>query len=142
MSFIDNKKQETDPKIASKLIPELKEDYLQNHPCKLEEGSIELWKVESVLIGDCDLPIEERGFSCTQVLFDKEGEHRYLNLCERAVQEQGVAFDQELGIIRKLNCTIVNEDGSTEAKSLFFLIDSKVYHEIGGRYLPEELLNN
>ena len=58
MSFTDNKKQEIDSKVTLKLIPKLKGDYLQDHPCKLEEGSVELWKVESVLIGDCDLPIE------------------------------------------------------------------------------------
>jgi hypothetical protein len=34
VSFTDNKKQEIDPKIALKLMPELKEDYLQHHPCK------------------------------------------------------------------------------------------------------------
>ena len=129
MSFIDNKKQESDPKIALKLTPELKEDYLQDRPCKLDKGSIELWKVVSVLSEDCDLSIEQQSFSCTQILFDKEGEHRYLNLCERAMQEQGVAFDQELGTIRKLDCTIVNEDGNTEVKPLFLLIDSKIYHE-------------
>ena len=131
MSFTDNKKQEIDSKVALKLMPELKEDSLQDHQCKLEEGSIELGKVESVLSGNCDLPIEQQSFSCTQILFDKEGEHRYLNLCERAMQEQGVAFDQELGTIRKLDCTIVNEDGNTEVKPLFLLIDSKIGHGDG-----------
>ncbi len=142
MSFIDNKKQKSDPKIALKSTPELKEDHLQDHPCKLDKGSIELWKVVSVLSGDCDLPIEQQSFSCTQILFDKEGEHRYLNLCERAMQEQGVAFDQELGTIRKLDCTIVNEDGNTEVKPLFLLIDSKIGHGVDCEYLTEELLNN
>src|SRR5271157_2587264 len=142
MSFIDNKKQESDPEIALKLTPELKEDDLQDRPCKLEKGSIELWKLVSVLSEICDLPIEKQCLSLTQVLFDKEGEHRYLNLCERAMQEQGVAFDQELGIIHKLNCTIVNEDGNTEEKPVFLLIDSKIYPEIDCRHLPKELLNS
>ena len=142
MSFIDNEKQENESIISLKLAPELKEDYLQDRPCRLKEGSIELWKVVSVLIGDCDLPIEQQSFSCTQVLFDKEGEHRYLNLCEKAMQEQGAAFDQELGTIHKLDCTIVNEDGNTEAKPVFLLIDSKIYPEIDYRHLPEELLNS
>jgi hypothetical protein len=142
MSCINKKKQENDPKISLKLTPELKEDYLQDHPCKFEKGSIELWKLVSVLGEDCDLPIEEQSFSCTQVLFDKEGEHRYLNLCERAMQKQGVAFDQELDVIKKLDCTIVNEDGSTEVKPLFLLIDSEIYHKMDCRHLPEELLNN
>jgi hypothetical protein len=65
MSFIDSYKQEIIQKIALKLTPELKEDYLQDRPCKLEEGSIELWKVVSVRIEDCDLPIEKQSFSCT-----------------------------------------------------------------------------
>ena len=142
MSFIDNKKQESDPKIALKLTPELKEDYLQNRPCKLEKDSIELWKVVSVLSGDCDLPIEKQCLSCTPVLFDKEGEHRYLNLCEKALQEQGVAFDQQLGTIHKFECTTVNEDGNTEVKPLFLLIDSKIGHGVDCEYLTEELLNN
>jgi len=103
MSFIDNKKQESDPKIALKLTPELKEDYLQDRPCKLDKGSIELWKVVSVLSEDCDLSIEQQSFSCTQILFDKEGEHRYLNLCEKAMQKQGVAFDQQLVLFISLN---------------------------------------
>jgi len=128
MSFIDNKKQESDPKISLKLKPELTEEYLQNRPYKLEKDSIELWKVVSVLSGDCDLPIEQQSFSCTPVLFDKEGEHRYLNLCEKAMQEQGVAFDQQLGTIHKFECTTVNEDGNTEVKPLFLLIDSKIGH--------------
>ena len=58
------------------------------------------------------------------------------------MQEQGVAFDQDLGTIHKLDCTIVNEDGNTEEKPVFLLIDSKIYPEIDCRYLPEELLNS
>jgi hypothetical protein len=128
MSFIDNKKQESDPKISLKLKPELTEDYLQNRPCKLEKDSIEHWKVVSVLSRDCDLPLEKQCFSCNPVFFDKEGEHRYLNLCEKAMQEQGVAFDQQLGTIHKLDCTIINEDSNTEVKPLFLRIDSKIGH--------------
>jgi len=128
MSFTDNKKQEIDPKIALKLMPELKGDYPQNHPCKLEEGSIELGKVESVLIGDCDLPIEKQCFSCTQILFDKEEDYKYLELCKKTMQGQTTAFDQQLGTIHKLDCTIVDEEGNREVKPLFLLIDSKMYH--------------
>ncbi len=142
MSSIENTKQDIDPKIASKLASELKEDCLQDRPCKLEKDSIELWKLVSVLSKICDLPIEKQCLSLTRVLFGKESEHRYLNLCERAMQEQGVAFDQELGIIHKLDCTIVNEDGNTEKKPVFLLIDSKIYPEIDCRHLPEELLNS
>ncbi len=42
MSFIDNERQESDPKIELKLTPELKEDHLQDRPCRLKKGSIEL----------------------------------------------------------------------------------------------------
>ena len=115
--------------------------HLQNRPYKLEKDSIELWKLVSVLSENYDIPIEKQCLSLTQVLFDKENEHRYLNLCERAMQEQGVAFDQELGIIHKLDCTVVNEDDNTEVKPVFLLIDSKIYPEIDCRHLPEELLN-
>jgi len=59
MSFIENKRQDIDPKIASKLAPKLKEDCLQDRPCKLEKGSIELWKLVSLLSEICDLPIEK-----------------------------------------------------------------------------------
>jgi hypothetical protein len=142
MNFIDNKKQEGDPEIALKLTPELKEDYLQDRPCKFEKGSIGLWKVVSVLSGDCDLPIEQQSFSCTQVLFDKEEDYKYLELCEKTMQGQTTAFDHQLGTIHKLDCTIVNEDGDTKVKPVFLLIDSKINPEIDCRHLPEELLNN
>ena len=104
MSFIDNKKQESDPKISLKLTLELKEEYLQDRPCKLEKGSIELWKVVSVLSGDCNLPIEQQSFSCTHILFDKEEDYKYLELCEKTMQGQTTAFDQQLGTIHKLDC--------------------------------------
>ncbi len=55
MSFIDNKKQENDLKMSLKLTPELKEDYFQDHACTLGKGSIDLWKVVSVVSGDRDL---------------------------------------------------------------------------------------
>ena len=142
MSSIENTKQDIDPKIASKLAPELKEDQLQDRPYKLEKGSIELWKVVSVLSGNCDLPIEQQSFSCTQVLFDKERDHRYLNLCEKAMQEQGVAFDQQLWFIHKVDCTIVDEHGNTKVKPLFLQMDSKIHHGINRKYLTEELLSN
>jgi len=41
MSLSENKKQEIDSKIALKLTPELKRDYLQDLPFKLEECAIE-----------------------------------------------------------------------------------------------------
>ena len=128
MSFIENNMQAGDPQIPLKLTPELQEDYLQDRPCKLKEGSIELWKVVSVLSGNCDLPIEKQCFSCTQVLFDKEEDYKYLELCEKTMQGQTTAFDQQVGTIHKLDCTIVDEDGNREVKPLFLLIDSKIDH--------------
>jgi hypothetical protein len=83
MSFIGNKKQETDPEIASKLMPELKEDYLQELPFKLEECAVESWEVVSVPIEDCDPSIEKPCLLYTPVLLDKEGKHRHFRLCEK-----------------------------------------------------------
>ncbi len=113
MSIYAGYKQEISPEVALLMLPEFKEDFLQDRPCKLEKGSIELWEVISVLSGDCDLPIEQQSFSCTQVLFDKEEDYKYLELCEKTMQGQTTACDQELGTIHKLDCTIVNEDGNT-----------------------------
>ncbi len=45
------------------------------------------------------------------------------------MQGRKTAFDQQLGTIHKLDCTIVDEEGNIEVKPLFLLIDSKVYHE-------------
>ncbi len=44
------------------------------------------------------------------------------------MQGQTTAFDQQLSTIHKLDCTIFNEDGNTEVKPLFLLIDSKIGH--------------
>jgi hypothetical protein len=129
MSFIDNKKQEIDPKIALKLTPELKENYLQDHLCKWEEDEIVFWKVVSVLNEDRDLPIEKHYFLCTPVLLDKEGKHRDFKSCEKTMQEQVIALDQQDGVIHKLDCTIVDEDGNTEVKPLFLQIDSEINRE-------------
>ncbi len=41
MSFIDSYKQEINPEVVSEIMPELKEDYLQDHPCKWEEVRIQ-----------------------------------------------------------------------------------------------------
>jgi len=40
------------------------------------------------------------------------------------MQEQTVALDPELGVIHKFDCTIVDENGNTEAKPLFLQIDT------------------
>ena len=41
VSFIDSYKQEINPEFALQMMPELKEDYLQHHPCKWEEVRIQ-----------------------------------------------------------------------------------------------------
>ena len=124
MSFIENEKQEIDPKIALKLTPELKGDYLQDLPFKLEECTIESWKVISVPIEDCNPSLEKPYFLYTPVLLDKEGKYRYFKLCEKPMQEQTSALDQQLGDIHKIDCTIVDENGNTEVKPLFLQIDT------------------
>jgi hypothetical protein len=37
-------------------------------------------------------------------------------------------FLQKLGLTHKFDCTIVDENGNTEVKPLFLLIDSKIGH--------------
>jgi hypothetical protein len=118
MSFIDNKRQEIDPKIELKLTPKL----------KVEEDEIELWKVVNVLNEDCDLPIEKRCFLCTPVLLNKEGKYSYFKSCEKTIQEQVIALDQQPDVIHKLDCTIVDEGDNTEVKHLLLQTDSEINH--------------
>jgi len=40
-SFIDHYRKEISPELALQMMPELKEDYLQHHPCKWEEVRIQ-----------------------------------------------------------------------------------------------------
>jgi hypothetical protein len=124
MSFIDNDKRESDPKISLKLTPELKRDHLQDLQFKLEECTIESWEVISVPIEDCNPSLEKPCFLYTPVLLDKEGKYRYFKLCEKPMQEQISAPDQQLGVIHKFDCTIVDENGNTEVKPLFLQIDT------------------
>jgi hypothetical protein len=42
VGLIDNYRQEINPEIALKIMPYLKEDYLEDRPCKWEESTIEL----------------------------------------------------------------------------------------------------
>ncbi len=124
MSFIDNRKQEFDPKISLKLTPELKEDYLQDLPFKLEECTVESWKVLSVPSENFDSSIEKPCLLYTPVLLDKEGNRRYLTFCEKTLQDQTAALDQPATNMYKLDCTIVDEDGNTEVKPLFLQIET------------------
>ena len=129
MSFIDNKKQGSDPKIALKLTPELKEDYLQDLPFKLEECTVESWEVVSVPIEDHDQSSEKTCLLYTPVLLDKEGKHRHFRFCEKTIPNQTAALDKQVGVTYKLDCTIVDEDGSTEVKPLFLQIDTDDHGE-------------
>ncbi len=128
MSFIDDYRQEISPEFALQMMPKLNEDYLQDRRCKWEEGTIQLWKVASALIVDCDPSIEKHSFLCTPVFFDKTGKHRYFTSHEKTMQEQIAEFDQQLGVIHELGCTITDKDGNTEVKPLFLLTDSKIGH--------------
>ena len=116
MSLIDSHKQKISSETALEIMPELKEDYLQDRPCKWEEGTIQLWKVASVLIEDCNPSIEKYSFLCTPVFYDKKGEHRYFKSYEKTMQEQIAEFDQQVGVIHELDSTITEKDGNTETK--------------------------
>jgi hypothetical protein len=126
MVFIDSYKHEISPEFASEIMPELKEDFLQAHPCKWEEVTIQLLRVAAARIEDCDPLIEKHSFLCTPVLFDKKDEPVYFTLCEKTMQEQIAEFDQQLGIIHELDCTITDGDGDTEVKVKLLQIDSEI----------------
>jgi hypothetical protein len=128
MSFIDDYRQEISPEFALQLMPELNEDYLQDRPCKWEEDTIQLWKVASALIEDCDPSIEKHSFLCTPVFFDKTGKHRYFTSHEKTMQEQIAEFDQQLGVIHELGCTITDKDDNTEAKVWLLQIETEINH--------------
>jgi len=128
MNFIDSYRQEIDSETALEIMPELKEDYLQDRPCKWEEGKIQLWKVASALIEDCDPSIEKHSFLCTPVFFDKTGEHRYFRLYEKTMQEQIAEFDQQVGVIHELDCTITDKHDNTEAKIWLLQLETKINH--------------
>ena len=58
----------------------------------------------------------ETFFLCTPVLFDKESEHGYITFCEKTMQEQIAAFDQQLGVIHELDSLIPYENGNIKVK--------------------------
>jgi hypothetical protein len=113
MVFIDSYKHEISPEFASEIMPELKEDFLQAHTCKWEEVTIQLLRVATARIEDCDPLIEKHSFLCTPVLFDKEDEPGYFTLCEKTMQEQIDEFNQQLGVIHELDCIITDGDDDT-----------------------------
>ena len=129
MSFIDSYKQEINPEFALQMMPELKEDYLQHHPCKWEEVRIQLWSVASARIQDCAQSIEKYSLLCTPVLFDNEDAPGYLTLCDKTMEEQIAEFDQQLGITHEVGCTITNTDWSEEVKVKLVHVTSEINHE-------------
>jgi len=58
------------------------------------------------------------------------------------MQEQIASLDQQLGVIHKLDCTIVDENGNTEVKVRLFQMDSEIHHGANRRYFNKKLLNN
>jgi len=129
VSFIDSYKQEINPEFALQMMPELKEDYLQHHPCKWEEVRIQLWSVASARIQDCAQSIEKYSLLCTPVLFDNEDAPGYLTLCDKTMEEQIAEFDQQLGITHEVGCTITNTDWSEEVKVKLVHVTSEINHE-------------
>jgi len=126
MVFIDSYKHEISPEFASELLPELKEDFLRAHPCKWDEVTIQLWRVATARIEDCNPLIEKHSFLCTPVLFDKEDEPGYFTLCEKTMQEQIAEFDQQLGVIHEWDCTLIDGDDGTDVKVKLLQIDSEI----------------
>jgi len=126
MVFIDSYKHEISPEFASELLPELKEDFLRAHPCKWDEVTIQLWRVATARIEDCNPLIEKHSFLCTPVLFDKEDEPGYFTLCDKTMQEQIAEFDQKLGVIHKWDCTLTDGCDDTDVKIKLLQIDSEI----------------
>ena len=63
--FFDSDRQKIDLELTLELMPKLKEAYLQDHPCKLEEDTIQILKVTSAQIEDCHPLIEKSSFAYT-----------------------------------------------------------------------------
>ena len=126
MVFIDSYRHEISPEVASLMRPELKEDFLQAHPCKWDEVTIQLWRVATARIEDCNPLIEKYSFLCTPVLFDKEDEPGYFTLCDKTMQEQIAEFDQKLGVIHEWDCTLTEGYDDTDVKVKLLQIDSEI----------------
>jgi hypothetical protein len=135
-------KQEISPEVALLMLPEFKEDYLKNNPCKWRKGRIELWGVASARIEECDPLIETYSILCTLVFFSKKGKHRYFTPSKKTVQEQIAAFDQQVGAIHELTCPITDKYGNTNVKVRLFQSYSEVYHGADRRFLNKTFLNN
>lgn len=101
MGLINNYRQEINTEIALKLMPCLKEDYLEDRPCKWDESTIELWKIASALTGDCDPSIEKHSILCTPIFFDKHG-YQFRSTHKQTAREQIVIFDDQIGAIHEI----------------------------------------
>ncbi len=88
MSFFESYKQEISPEVALLIMPELKEDYIKDKPCKWRKGRIALWEVASARIEDCDPSIEKYSILCTLVFFSKKGNHRYFTPSKKTCQNK------------------------------------------------------
>ena len=126
MSFIDDYRQEISQELALQMMPELKEDYLQHHQCKWEEVTIQLLEVARARIEDCDPLIEKYSLLCTPVLFDNEDDSGYFTLCDKTMEEQIAEFDQQLGIIHELGCTLTTGDCDAEVKVKLVHVTSEI----------------
>ncbi len=77
----------------------------------------------------------------TPVLFDKEGEPGYFTFCEQTMEEQIAEFDQQLGVIHKLDGPIPDEDDDTKVKFKLCGYTQKLIIGIDNRHLSEESIN-
>jgi hypothetical protein len=142
MSFIDDYRQEISPEFALLMMPEFKEDYIKDNPCKWRKGKIALWEVACARIDECDPLIEKYSILCALVFFSKKGKHRYFTPSKKTVQEQIAVFDQQVGAIHELTCPITDKYGNTDVKVRLFQSYSEVYHDADRRFLTKTFLNN
>jgi len=61
-------------------------------------------------------------------LLDKIGDHRYVTFCEKTMQEQISEFDQRVGTIHEMDCTITDKDGNRVAKVWLLQIETEINH--------------
>ena len=141
LSILERYNLDINPESALQIMPELKEDYLKDNPCKWKKGRIALLEVARARIEDWDPSFDTYSILSTMVFFDKKGKHRYFTRSEKTMQEQISAFDQQFGVIHKLNCTINDKDGNTDVKVRLFQTSLKIHFLVNHIYSPKELEN-
>ena len=67
-------------------------------------------------------------FLFTPVFCDKTGVNRYSKSYEKTMQEQITEFDQQVGVIHELDCTITDKYDNTEAKVWLLQIETEINH--------------